>query len=754
MRNPSAKFSAFRGLYLVLLAVTMTSFACNRGEQLAPGDASIERTTEVVSGWEYRFEEDAGATKAGEADSGASGWRPFAGDAIRPFSNRGRILYIRHATLAAPDCSDPALYFPLVHQSFEARAPGGDKLLYRFGDPDLGAAGYRGWPFHLISLGESPGIELKIYSDYAQIGVAGSPMIGCRSEIVEDLLREDIDRFVLATIAITTGIFVLILYIRRRLELIYFSFGLLAFDAGLYLLSNRTLRLQYILWPAHMVWMYVEYISLYTLPLCLGFYFRQVVSDSRVIRYTVNGMVLFVAGLFAVHLAGVPIYKTIFTFFEVSLVATLLLLFPLMRAVFRGNSEARLIAAGVLAFLLVALYDLSGVLGLIPWPRQLISYGFAVLLSFLALVVSRRYEEVRSRLHDYSRELESARNQLAAHATNLEEVVARRTGRLKRNLERVRWLKRQQDGDYFLIARLMAPFAPRPNVESEALHGNRLQALQRNRIEELRTETITVQSYVDQKKKFRFKHWREEIGGDISMAAKLRLGDSDCVVCVNADAMGKSIQGAGGAIVLSVAYQAMIERERNRRRITDALEKGDASAADGVDLNIVDPGIGRDPRSWLKECFLELHRTFLPFEGGMLVTAWMAVLVEGTGELFWINAEHPGSVLLRDGKAEFLPETGSTGKLGVVGSEDDFTVERLQLQPGDVIVSGSDGRDDILVPAPASGGETARVMNEDEFRFVRLVAELEGDLAAIGVALRQGDSELTDDLSLLSLRYG
>lgn len=716
---------------LIPLILVMGS-ACARGEQLAPGDAHIERATDVVHGWQYRFADE----------SGSSDWSRFAEDTMQPFSNRGQILFLRHENLPVPDCTDPAIYFPLIHQSFEVRSLNGDTVLYRFGDPDRGVAGYAGWPFHLISLRTGSGLELRIFSDYAQIGAAGVPVIGCRSEIIEDLVREDIDRFVLATIALSTGVFVLVMFVRRRLEWIYFSFGLLAFDAGLYLLSNRTLRLQYILWPAHMFWMYVEYISLYTLPLCLGFYFQQVVSGSRVIRYTVRAMTIFVASLFIVHLAGVPIYKTIFPFFQVSLVATLLLLFPLFRSVLLGSSEARLIAAGVLSFLLVALYDISGVLGLIPWPRQMISYGFAVLLSFLALVVSRRYEDVRNRLHVYSHDLEIARNQLAAHATDLEEIVAKRTGRLKRNLERVRWLKRQQDGDYFLIARLMAPFSPR-----------------RNHLEELTTETISVQWYVDQKKKFRFKHWREEIGGDISMAAKVRLGDSDCVVCINADAMGKSIQGAGGAIVLSVAYQAIIERERNRRRITDALldsaqnpekEIRTASTSAALDSN-VDPGIGRDPQTWLRECFLELHRTFLPFEGGMLVTAWIAVLVEGTGELFWINAEHPESVLLRDGRADFLPETGATGKLGVVGSDVNFTVERTQLNAGDIIVSGSDGRDDILIPA--STGQ-ARVMNEDEFRFVRLVEEQQGDLLAIGTALRQGGNELTDDLSLLRLRYG
>ena len=79
------------------------------------------------------------------------------------------------------------------------------------------------------------------------------------------------------------------------------------------------------------------------------------------------------------------------------------------------------------------------------------------------------------------------------------------------------------------------------------------------------------------------------------------------------------------------------------------------------------------------------------------------------------------------------------------------------MRAGDVVVMGSDGRDDVLIPAPyleTSRTAADRVMNEDEYRFVRLVEATGGDLSAIAAALRQGGSELTDDLSLLRLQYG
>ena len=54
----------------------------------------------------------------------------------------------------------------------------------------------------------------------------------------------------------------------------------------------------------------------------------------------------------------------------------------------------------------------------------------------------------------------------------------------------------------------------------------------------------------------------------------------------------------------------------------------------------------------------------------MLVSAVMGVLEEDTGFMYYINAEHPMSVLYRDGKASFITKIPKPFKLGSLGGEE------------------------------------------------------------------------------------
>ncbi|MBI3395298.1 MAG: SpoIIE family protein phosphatase, partial [Spirochaetia bacterium] len=111
------------------------------------------------------------------------------------------------------------------------------------------------------------------------------------------------------------------------------------------------------------------------------------------------------------------------------------------------------------------------------------------------------------------------------------------------------------------------------------------------------------------------------------------------------------------------------------------------------------------------------------------------------------NADHPSAVLYRGGKASFLEETVFLMKLGsqIPG---EFRLVETQLEPGDVLIVGSDGRDDInLTP-----GAEHRVINEDERLFLRLVEESGGDLKET-VRRIQTKGELTDDISFIKITY-
>ncbi|MCB1323413.1 MAG: tetratricopeptide repeat protein, partial [Leptospiraceae bacterium] len=70
-------------------------------------------------------------------------------------------------------------------------------------------------------------------------------------------------------------------------------------------------------------------------------------------------------------------------------------------------------------------------------------------------------------------------------------------------------------------------------------------------------------------------------------------------------------------------------------------------------------------------------------------------------------------------------------------------------QPEDVLIIGSDGRDDILLGHEENG---TRIINEDEQQFLRRIEDGRGRLEGIEQAiLAQG--ELTDDFTLIRISY-
>lgn len=300
--------------------------------------------------------------------------------------------------------------------------------------------------------------------------------------------------------------------------------------------------------------------------------------------------------------------------------------------------------------------------------------------------------------------IKGAKLRLQKYADGLEEKVKERTRELSETLEEVQTLKSQQDGDYFLTSLLLRPLG---SVESGS-------------------ETVTVETLVKQKKHFEFRKWKEEIGGDLCIARRITLREREYTVFLNADAMGKSMQGAGGALVLGAVFQTVIERTLGREEAQNDY-----------------------PERWIKGAFLELQKVFESFDGSMLVSLVIGVLDEVTGLLYYINAEHPWMVLYRGKEASFVEKELLFRKVGTQGLGGGIYVQTFQMEPGDIILAGSDGRDDLML-GMTTGGD--RIINEDETLFLRVVERTGADLERItDELLREG--ELTDDLSLIRIGY-
>ncbi len=390
--------------------------------------------------------------------------------------------------------------------------------------------------------------------------------------------------------------------------------------------------------------------------------------------YLLNGYVLLATAFFTGRIADDPNYVS-----GLQIVVMLIVFVPFPRRMTYGMYAASL----VLFVGSVSYYrpDLST----FKAQYSMQNLGIAYLLSFVMTFILDRYRF----------------NIFANH----KEIVTK-SRQVQEQMQQVRTLKEQQDGDYFLTANLIKPL-----IRNEASSGG----------------TVHVEFLLDQKKKFAFRNWNSEIGGDYLYADTIVLAeDQRFVVFINGDAMGKSVQGAGGALVLGTVFRSLITRTQQ---------------------NPIDRR--KFPERWLKDAFLELQDVFVTFDGTMLISCVLGLVEESTGMLYYINAEHPHPVLFRAGHASFLETSFVQRKIGTQGVESRMRVQTARLQPEDVLILGSDGRDDLLLRLDAGG---QRVINEDERLFVQLVERSGGLLGPLTVEL-QRSGELTDDLSLMRLSF-
>ncbi|EPG76470.1 SpoIIE-like protein phosphatase domain protein [Leptospira fainei serovar Hurstbridge str. BUT 6] len=293
--------------------------------------------------------------------------------------------------------------------------------------------------------------------------------------------------------------------------------------------------------------------------------------------------------------------------------------------------------------------------------------------------------------------IRDAQTALSVYANTLEDQVKERTFQLTQLLE-------QQQGDYFLTSLLLKPFG----------------------VEKIANGRIAIESFIRQKKQFTFKGQSYEIGGDLCMADTLSIGGKSCSVFINADAMGKSIQGAGGAIVLGSIFGSILNRTKLFEDKVNEIT----------------------PQRWLKSTFLELSKIFEIFDGTMLVTAVIGIVEEDTGKAYIVNAEHPIPILYRNGRASLVQTKHFFNRMGVPqDSSEAFIIQSLQLRSGDCLIIGSDGKDDLIAGRSDNG---SNIINGNQETFLSSIEDAKGDLKEVYEKVK---NHLFDDISILKIEY-
>ena len=134
----------------------------------------------------------------------------------------------------------------------------------------------------------------------------------------------------------------------------------------------------------------------------------------------------------------------------------------------------------------------------------------------------------------------------------------------------------------------------------------------------------------------------------------------------------------------------------------------------------------------------------LSFNGSMLISAFFGLIDNQNHQMYFLNAEHPFTVLYRNGRARFIEnEEHLLTKIGTTVTQGEFKIKRFQFKEGDQIITGSDGRDDIRM-----GSES--LINENEELILGMIEESKGNIHDLHKLIANA-GEITDDLSLASI---
>jgi hypothetical protein len=502
----------------------------------------------------------------------------------------------------------------------------------------------------------------------------------------DDLKKEMESRLELALILVylVIGYYHLLLYFKRRKEQENLYFASYCIGLSIYLITRTTAIFE---WNIDSV--LIQRAELFVLfPMSsLLLLFHDFLFNKKLMRF--NLLYFFFSASLSIPILFVPMYiaEHILRFWQLMafLVSLPLGFVIFIKAIRKDITYARRLFTFFLLFnISPAIFDILDS-AIFNTGLAITKYSFFFYILGLFTVLANKFVL----LHNETEELN----------TNLEKKVEERTTALSSSLQIVQDLKKQQDGDYFLTSLLIRSLISNQSLKSK----------------------IQIEFRIKQKKQFEFQKHKSEIGGDLCRAEDILLNLREFSVFFNADAMGKSIQGAGGALVLGAVFDAILERT--------FLNKMTHS---------------NYPERWLKNTILELHKVFESFDGSMLVSIVIGIIDKETGHMLYFNAEHPAPVLFRDGEASFLGEEDIGRKLGSPLTGNFLLIQSFTLLPGDVLLVGSDGRDDIIM-----GNQE---MDSDEKKFLTLVKEKQGDLDSIFSYYTSQPEILTDDLSLMSVQ--
>lgn len=368
-----------------------------------------ESATVYGGSWEYRYGEspasaDGSPDWADPAHDDGS-WRRALTLSGPPGRVRDQPLWLRtHLGLSGPPC-DAVLFVEEIVQSYDAYLDG--KPIARFGNRgDRAATRFPGRRQHHLPLGEHAAgkmLTLRITSPLPVIGIRGPLRIGGRAEMVVDVARRGLAPLIVGAVLLALSLGALTLYWVQRGEVSYLLYALLSLVMGSYMICRSPARS--LLFEEPTLWYYLELGSLCLTGAAVSAFMIRILGRGPL------GVLQWLGYAFlALFAVSIPLLLGDFVLLPsllrplqyLWLLAALGMVITASQQSWRGDADARIFAAGMLAAGVITLYELMQAMGVLPRSAFVAHYSAVALMLALALILARRVRAVHKRLSDFS----------------------------------------------------------------------------------------------------------------------------------------------------------------------------------------------------------------------------------------------------------------------------------------------------------------------------------------------------------------
>lgn len=355
----------------------------------------------TLSDWQYRWGESP-VNENGiplwitETDTEKTNWTSIE----QPFNPEGRGDYNElwfKVYIPQGAWRDPSLKLQ-VHQKYEIYTQ--ERLIYLYGEMDaINRDLYPGISARLISLpNDALGnfIYIHIYSNSAEIGVSGKPIMGSKSDILLNVFLRDVDKLIFGSFYILIGIIFMYSFFIFRNQKLFISFATFSIFFGIFSMCRMTSI--YYLYDHVLLWMYLEMYSL-NLGLVGLIMFIEHMFGAGIFKF-VRRMWQFhlVYGLSAGLLLsmGIVSFTTCMNIYQVVILITMVInILTIYCEMKKGQREAKLIMYGSLIICIrgawgitESLYDVQT-----SWS-YLLSYGVTAFILMILLQLVKRMMEL------------------------------------------------------------------------------------------------------------------------------------------------------------------------------------------------------------------------------------------------------------------------------------------------------------------------------------------------------------------------